>query len=127
MKKKKTIIKSNQKNQHTATYDKFFINKVSEKTHTPEEALTILLEQRNKAPFVNEKNKWFEINEYLPPIKSIQIMTFERNSSYVIHDCVNSWAFLQHYLLNKYYYTDKTGWSKRISHFMILGEPDVDK
>lgn len=99
---------------------------VSEETHDVDEALTILLEKRNKVPTPKEKDKWLDINKYLPPAKSIQMMTFERNGSYVIHDTVNAWTFLQHFLLNRYYYSNKVSWSKNITHFMLLGEPDVD-
>lgn len=99
---------------------------VNENVHIIEDALPILLDKRKLVPTPNKVDTWLEINKDLPPAKSINIMTFERNGDYVIYDVCNSWTFLQHYLLQRYYYTDKIGWAKRITHFMILGEPDVN-
>lgn len=127
----KLILKSKklslQKEKPSSNIDKLFYDTLlkEKKENTEIEALNIVLKIQEQLKTELKKDKWININEFLPPYTTDTIVLYDEDymggGTRLLY---TSYSFLQHYLLEKYFYTFKERpFLKNITHFMILSVP----
>lgn len=91
-------------------------------------ALDLLMEVRDKI-FREEKafitNEWYKFDDTLPPLINRQIIVYYKDiHNQIGYETHSAFTFMQHYLLDKYYWGFKDRpLSKILTHFMVLEFP----
>jgi hypothetical protein len=98
------------------------------KVNNENNALVALLETHEKINKMDiPTDKWVSLDECLPPNTNRSIVIYDTYMDTNNKTIYVSYVFLQHYLMNKYFYGFKQrSLMKNITYFMLLSDPNAN-